>query len=113
VPGALSYDARAKPLLISLRTARQNQLDQQQSCHGCVRVATDAGGCSGYGTDWTCDVRTTAGARRTPLLETYRVKWNATGCWSAVEDCASPPSSVRRICPPARVEFLQGCIHAA
>jgi hypothetical protein len=113
VPGALSYDARAKPLLVSLRTARQAQLDQEHSCHGCIRVATDAGGCSGYGADWTCDVRTPTGPRRAAVLETYRVTWQRNGCWSAVEDCASPPNAVQRICPPARIEYLQGCIHAA
>jgi hypothetical protein len=112
VPGALTYDSRAKPVLVSLRTARQKQLDQERSCHGCVPVATDAGGCSGYGTNWTCDVRTLAGPRRTPVLETYRVTWARNGCWSAVEDCASSPNSGRRLCPPARIEVLQGCISA-
>jgi len=111
-PGGLTYDARAKPLLKSLRAARQTQLDQEHGCHGCVKVATDAGGCSGALADWTCDVQAPTGARRTLQLETFRVRWNQNGCWYATEDCTSPVNSIRRVCPPAKVEQLRGCIHA-
>ncbi|HEV3228132.1 MAG TPA: hypothetical protein VGY97_01560, partial [Solirubrobacteraceae bacterium] len=86
VPGSLVYDSRAAPLVKSLRAARQQQLNREHSCRGCVPVAGDTGGCSGLNVDWTCEVRTAAGPRRTALLETYRVTWNRTGCWSAAED---------------------------
>jgi len=112
VPGGLTYDARAAPLLKSLRAARQTRLNQQHGCHGCLSVSSDAGGCSGALADWTCDVQTPLGPKRQPLLETYRVRWNRNGCWYAFEDCTSAPNSVRRVCPPAKPEALQGCIPA-
>jgi hypothetical protein len=113
VPGTLNYDARAKPLLKSLQAARLQQLNQEHSCRGCVAVSASGGGCSGVGSNWACDLHTATGPRGRPVLEEYRVRWNANGCWDAAEDCVSSLGTIRRLCPPAKVEVLQGCIHAA
>jgi hypothetical protein len=117
VAGALHYDSRAQPLLISLRAARQRQL-QASSCRQCAAVETSAGGCSGFGPDWACDVHINQ-SRRDPklvnganLIETYKVKWQNNGCWQAQADCVSEASRAGRLCPPPTPVSLSGCIRA-
>ena len=112
--GALHYDARAKPLMNSLRSARQDALSG--ACRGCASVQSNAGGCSGYATDWTCDVHISQ-SRRDPslvpgstLVETYKVTWNHDGCWTASADCVSESRSSGKLCPPPHPAFLRGCI---
>jgi hypothetical protein len=117
VAGALRYDSRAQPLLSSLMAARQQQL-QSGSCRQCAAVQTSAGGCSGFGPDWACDVHVNQ-SRRDPklvkgsnLIETYKVKWQSNGCWQAQADCVSEAGRAGRLCPPPTPVALSGCIRA-
>jgi hypothetical protein len=113
--GSLHYDARAAPLLSSVRLTRAQAL-RTGSCHGCASVVPDAGGCSGYQSDWTCDVRVDVHTHspqflRVPSeLETYKVTWNNNGCWQAVENCVSAADSSGHLCPPPAPVYLRGCI---
>lgn len=122
VSGGLHYDSRAAPLLASLRASRERSL-RRSTCHGCADVSSDGGGCSGYLSDWTCDVMVVL-HRRDPqiqeaqlpasqtVLETYKVTWQRNGCWQASEDCISDVGSAGNVCPPPVVAFLDGCIHS-
>jgi hypothetical protein len=115
--GSLHYDTRAAPLVSSLRLSRAHAL-RTGSCHGCASVVPDAGGCSGYRSDWTCDVRVDVHTRSPQFLrvsselETYKVTWNSNGCWQAIENCVSAADSSGHICPPPVPVYLRGCIPA-
>jgi hypothetical protein len=120
VPGSLHYDSRAAPLLGSVRATREQAL-HTSGCRGCADVTSRGGGCSGYQSDWTCDVpvqihrpdpqiQAAQLPRTSSLLETYKVTWNQNGCWQASEDCISAADSSGHICPPPVVVILNGCI---
>lgn len=106
VPGAVTYDHRANPLLVSMRAQRVQQLTSGQ------QISAGGGGCTGSGVNWACDLRVQDPKAGTEL-ETYEVRWNQNGCWGAVEDCVSKVSSALRLCPPPKLVVLRGCITPA
>jgi hypothetical protein len=116
--GSLHYDPHGTPLISSVRLGRAETL-RTGSCHGCASVVPNAGGCSGYGTDWTCDVQVDVHRHSRQFLqvpselETYKVTWNSTGCWQAIENCVSAADSSGHICPPPVPVYMHGCIRGA